>query len=189
MRFRRWHRPEPYLDTSRKRAAFHRKQRLEREALPLFADQIAAGQHGVEEEIAHRAVWWDELERDRRRECAAWWRRGRAALLLPRRAAPDDPKSLADLSLFDGPGELCRFPASDRGRSARLAPAVLDFPCGDAVADHTRPVELRRGVPPDRPPQDRRRPEGHGSRRVPVLRQSRRGHSLPTLARPPDRAP
>ncbi len=40
MRFRRWHRPEPYRDTSRKRAAFLRKQRLEREALPLFADQI-----------------------------------------------------------------------------------------------------------------------------------------------------
>lgn len=27
MRFRRWHRPEPYGDTSRKRAAFLRKQR------------------------------------------------------------------------------------------------------------------------------------------------------------------
>ncbi len=80
MRFRRWHRPEPYRDTSRKRAAFHRKQRLEREALPLFADQIAAGQHGVEEEMARRVVWWDELERDRRRERAAWWRRGRARL-------------------------------------------------------------------------------------------------------------
>ena len=66
MRFRRWHRPEPYLDTSRKRAAFHRKQRLEREALPLFADDIAAMQHGVDEEMARRASWWDEYERDRR---------------------------------------------------------------------------------------------------------------------------
>ena len=45
MRFRRWHRPEPYGDTSRKRAAFLRKQRIEREALPLFADEITAGQH------------------------------------------------------------------------------------------------------------------------------------------------
>lgn len=33
MRFRRRYRPEPHRDTSRKRAAFHRKQRLEREAL------------------------------------------------------------------------------------------------------------------------------------------------------------
>lgn len=80
MRFHRWHRSEPYRDTSRKRAAFHRKQRLERAALPLFADQIAAGQHGVEEEMARRLVWWDQLERDRRRERAAWWRRGRARL-------------------------------------------------------------------------------------------------------------
>lgn len=86
MRFRRWHRPEPYRDSSRKRAAFHRKQRLEREALPLFADQIAAGQHGVEEEMARRVVWWDELECDRRRERAAWWRRGRARLF----SFPDD---------------------------------------------------------------------------------------------------
>lgn len=85
MRFRRWHRPEPYRDTSRKRAAFHRKQRLEREALPLFADQIAAGQHGVNEEMARRAIWWDEAERERRRQRAAWWRKGRARLF----ALPD----------------------------------------------------------------------------------------------------
>lgn len=52
MRFRRWPRSEPYGDTPRKRAAFLRKQRREREALPLFADQIAASQHGVEEEMA-----------------------------------------------------------------------------------------------------------------------------------------
>ena len=54
MRFRPWPKPEPYCDTSRKRAAFKRKQRLEREALPLFADMIAAGQHGVDEEMARR---------------------------------------------------------------------------------------------------------------------------------------
>ena len=54
MRFRPWPKPEPYRDTSRKRAAFKRKQRLESEALPLFADMIAAGQHGVDEEMACR---------------------------------------------------------------------------------------------------------------------------------------
>ena len=63
MRFGRWHRPEPYRDTSRKRAAFHRKQRLEREALPLFADDIAATQHGADEEMARRTIWWDEYAR------------------------------------------------------------------------------------------------------------------------------
>lgn len=55
MRFRRWHRPEVYGDTSRKRAAFLRKPRLEREALPLFAEEIATGQHGVYEEMPRRA--------------------------------------------------------------------------------------------------------------------------------------
>lgn len=110
MRFRRWHRPEPYRDTSRKRAAFHRKQRLEREALPLFAEQIAARQHGVDEEMARRAVWWDEAERERRRMRAATWRKARARLFaLPdtlRRTVreiwrtcpyPADPAYFADL--------------------------------------------------------------------------------------------
>lgn len=80
MRFRRWHRPEPYKDTSRKRAAFHRKQRLEREALPLFAEQIADRQHDVDAEMARRAVWWDKAERERRRMRAATWRKARARL-------------------------------------------------------------------------------------------------------------
>ena len=110
MRFRRWHRPEPYGDTPRKRAAFHRKQRLEREALPLFADQIAAGQHDVDAEMARRAVWWDEAERERRRQRAASWRKARARLFaLPdalRRTVreiwrdcpyPADPGYFADL--------------------------------------------------------------------------------------------
>ena len=47
MRFRPWPKPKPYRDTSHKRAAFKRKQRLEREALPLFADMIAAGQRAL----------------------------------------------------------------------------------------------------------------------------------------------
>lgn len=34
MRFRPWPKPEPYRDTSRKRSAFKRKQRLEREQRP-----------------------------------------------------------------------------------------------------------------------------------------------------------
>lgn len=86
MRFRRWHRPQPYGDTSRKRAALIRKQRLQREALPLFAEQIAAGQHSVDEEMARRTVWWDHAERHRRNQRAAWWRKSRARLF----AFPDE---------------------------------------------------------------------------------------------------
>lgn len=110
MRFRRWPRPEPYRETSRKRAAFLTKQRLEREALPLFAGDIAAGQHGVDEEMARRAVWWDERERDQRRQRAARWREARARLfalpdVLRRRVRalwrecpyPGDPAYLADM--------------------------------------------------------------------------------------------
>jgi hypothetical protein len=63
MRFRPWPRPEPYRDTSRKHAAFKRKQRLE---LPLFADMIAAGQHSVDEKMARRHIWWEEREHEQR---------------------------------------------------------------------------------------------------------------------------
>jgi len=86
MRFRPWPIPEPYRDTSRKRAAFRRKQRLQREALPLFAEMIAAGQHSVDEEIARRHIWWDEREREQRNLRAAGWRKARARLF----ALPDD---------------------------------------------------------------------------------------------------
>lgn len=109
MRFRRWPRPTAYRETPRKRAAFLRKQRLEQEALPLFADAIAARQHSVEEEVARRHVWWDEREHDQRNMRAARWRPARArmfALPDPLRAKvrllwrtcpyPADPASFAD---------------------------------------------------------------------------------------------
>lgn len=85
MRFRRWPRPTAYRETPRKRAAFLRKQHLEREALPLFADAIAARQHGVDEEMARRHVWWDEREHDQRDARARRWREARARLF----ALPD----------------------------------------------------------------------------------------------------
>ena len=110
MRFRRWPRPTAYGDTSRKRAAFLRKQRLDRESLPLFAAQIAARQHGVDEEMARRAEWWDDYERDRRDQRAARWREARARLFAlddaPRHTVralwrtcpyPADPASFADM--------------------------------------------------------------------------------------------
>lgn len=109
MRFRRWPRPTAYRETPRKRAAFLRKQRLEREALPLFAEAIAARQHSVEEEMARRHVWWDEREHDQRDARAARWREARARLFAlpgPLRAKvrilwrtcpyPADPASFTD---------------------------------------------------------------------------------------------
>jgi hypothetical protein len=86
MRFRPWPKPELYRDTSRKRAAFKRKQRLEREALPLFGDMIAAGQHSVDEELARRHVWWDKREHEQRVLRAGRWRAARSRLFT----LPDD---------------------------------------------------------------------------------------------------
>lgn len=102
MRFRRWSRPTAYGDTSRKRAAFLRKQRLERETLPLFAAQIGARQHGVDEEKARRAEWWDDYERDRRNQRAARWREARARLF-----ALDDALRLTIRKLW----RTCPYPA------------------------------------------------------------------------------
>lgn len=109
MRFAKWPRPAAYVETSRKRAAFVTRQRREREALPLFADMIAAGQHSVEEEMARRARWWPEQQRRLRDERAAVWRRARTDLFAfaePRRRAirrawhdcpyPADPYGFAD---------------------------------------------------------------------------------------------
>jgi len=109
MRFAKWPRPTPYVETPRKRAAFATKQRREREALPLFADMIAATQHSVDEEMADRAIWWPERQRHQRDERAKVWRRARADLFAfpeARRRSirrawrdcpyPADPYSLAD---------------------------------------------------------------------------------------------
>src|SRR3546814_13295596 len=85
MRFRRGPRPTAYRETSRKRAAFLRKQRLEREALPLFAAQIDARQHGIDEEMARRATWWVGYERDRRDQSADHWREARVRLFADRK--------------------------------------------------------------------------------------------------------
>ncbi|MBB4200574.1 hypothetical protein GGD83_004403 [Rhodoblastus sphagnicola] len=80
MRFRRWPRPTPYEDTPRKRAAFTRKQRLEREALPLYANEIAENQHSADEEMDRRAVTWDRVEQSKRDYHALKWRETRARL-------------------------------------------------------------------------------------------------------------
>lgn len=52
MRFRRAPRPTPFEETTRKRAAFLRKQRRELDPLPLFSSHTATEQHSVVEETA-----------------------------------------------------------------------------------------------------------------------------------------
>lgn len=77
MRFTRQERYE-FTDTSRKRAAFERKKRIEREALPLFADQVAAEQISADEEMAGRRVVWERHAVTGRQQRAGEWRKARA---------------------------------------------------------------------------------------------------------------
>ncbi|MGY6259180.1 hypothetical protein ACXIVK_37785 [Paraburkholderia caledonica] len=114
MRFKRYGRYE-FTDTPRKRAAFARKQRLEREALPLFADQIAAEQIGADEEMEGRRAQWDRQTASDRLRRATQWRRARGRLrgyLAPVRSAlhaywqqcrwPADPEYLLTmLHMYD----------------------------------------------------------------------------------------
>ena len=60
--------------TPRKRSAVLRKQKAEREALPLFADQVAALQPSVDEVMSRRAQRADVVEVERRQFTAKWWR-------------------------------------------------------------------------------------------------------------------
>lgn len=72
MRFKPWPR-HAFNDTPRKRAALRRKQRLEREALPLFADQIAEAQPSEDDVMQERARRWSEQEiRDRAARAQNW---------------------------------------------------------------------------------------------------------------------
>lgn len=80
MRFNRMPRYGPFEDTRRKRAALARKQRLEREKFPLFAEQIAEQQPDADTVMAQRAVMAERQEQENRRKRAANWRRARAKL-------------------------------------------------------------------------------------------------------------
>ncbi|MCJ1903307.1 hypothetical protein E3U26_12930 (plasmid) [Paracoccus ferrooxidans] len=79
MRFIRYPR-HSFTDTSRKRAALRRKQRLEREAMPLFAEQIAEEQPGEDEVMQARATKWAESQARTRASRAARWRAARRRL-------------------------------------------------------------------------------------------------------------
>jgi hypothetical protein len=90
MRFRRAPHPTPFEETARKRAAFLRKQRLEREALQLVSEQISAKQHGVDEEMSRCAHQWaqsEQVSRDHRAPAGA--RLGVGYSLLRSRCVPN----------------------------------------------------------------------------------------------------
>lgn len=110
MRFKRWPRPTSFEDTSRKRAAYRRKQIREQAALPLFAAALAERQRDVDEEMVRRTGQWERQQQESRRQRAAGWRRARAWLFAqpaPRRRAiralwricpyPADPSYLGTL--------------------------------------------------------------------------------------------
>ncbi|WP_279483571.1 hypothetical protein [Aureimonas sp. SK2] len=80
MRFNRWRRVEGYVETSRKRAAFERSQRLKREKLPLFAELIRETQHDVDTEMARRHKSWPIAQQQGRDARAAKWREARRRL-------------------------------------------------------------------------------------------------------------
>jgi len=109
MRFARRERTA-YIITDRKRAAAARKQRLEQQALPLFADMVAEQQPSIDVVMTERAARWAEIDQRWRDMRAADWRRTRVQLSsLPgdirqamlrywngHRWLPGDPSYLAD---------------------------------------------------------------------------------------------
>jgi len=78
----RFKKSPPYecTDTPRKRAALRRKQRREREALPLFAEQIAEEQPSEDEEMAHRTVASAAQAARWRDDRAPQWRKARCMI-------------------------------------------------------------------------------------------------------------
>ena len=67
----------PFTDSARKRAALARKQEAEREALPLFAAEIAASQQSPDDVMQARAAAWAASEARTRQWRADRWREAR----------------------------------------------------------------------------------------------------------------
>ncbi|WP_047219480.1 hypothetical protein [Delftia lacustris] len=115
-----------FQDTPRKRAALLRKQRVEREALPLFADQIATEQECVDDVMSARAAWWNNQQQQERAVRAADWRRARNRLAAYRR--PIRGELLAYWQRCKWPADptylLCMLHMHDQGR-LELNPVYL----------------------------------------------------------------
>lgn len=87
MRFKPWPR-HAFTDTARKRAALRRKQRQERDTLPLFADQIAEEQPSEDQVMKERAEQWEAQELRDRSGRAKKWREARRLI----DALPDEER-------------------------------------------------------------------------------------------------
>ncbi|HEP8970235.1 TPA: hypothetical protein VDU83_002573 [Pseudomonas aeruginosa] len=79
MLFKRYERHTPVNFTTRKEAAFARKQKREQDSMPLFADQIAQEQAGWDDEKQRREERWIKSVQRMRDLQAKHWRRVRAA--------------------------------------------------------------------------------------------------------------
>lgn len=128
----------PFEVTERKRSALRRKQQRERDALPLFAEQIAAHQPCEDQVMENRAIAAHEQEvrdrnaraaqwRDARRQIDAFPRRLRRALRLAWDCAPypADPSRLLGFLVGFGSGRVdldaLPFPLSKTdGSGARI---------------------------------------------------------------------
>jgi hypothetical protein len=91
-----------FKDTNRKRLAFLRKQKAERDRYPLFASEIAAEQQDVETEMARRAHYWAKHMAADRQARAAKWREARSRLRV---YPPEERKAL---SIY---WQKCKWPA------------------------------------------------------------------------------
>lgn len=154
MRFTRTRSYGPFEDTRRKRLALARKQRLEREALPLFAEQIAEQQPDADTVMAQRAVQWDQYQQATRDRKAARWREARRRLFsygdnvrpLLRRLWAECP--------YPGTPEYCLdfFHGYDTGRiDPENPPWVYRGPGILPIADYLGIVNrsrARQGLPP-----------------------------------------
>lgn len=107
MRFARLECYDPITFTERKAAAFARRQRRERDALPLFADQVAAKQTDWETEQMRRQELARQCEKGMRDLEAKHWRQARAdyfAMNAKQRAA-----CISEWNAWKGPRKATSF--------------------------------------------------------------------------------
>jgi hypothetical protein len=143
MRFKKRERYGAFEDTSRKRAAAGRAQQKQRNALPLFAEQIAADQPSIDQVMAERAAQWEKTEAQQRASRAAAWREARRRL-----AGFNDATRAVVLAYWNGHRWL-------PGDPSYLLDAMHSFERGRLVldGDTLRPVQIvlpprRRSSPP-----------------------------------------
>lgn len=92
MRFTRFGRHDPITFGPRRQAAFARKQQRERDRYPLFAEHVAAEQHGADEKFERRQRRSDRLEATTPNLHARIWREKRDA-----RKARRDPFAMPSM--------------------------------------------------------------------------------------------